>query len=212
MPANLTRAQLAAFLPKLADAADWVSALNPALDRFEITTPPRLAAFFAQVAHESQGFARLQENLNYSAKGLMNTWPGRFRTMTMAKQFERQREKIANFVYATRLGNGDTASGDGWRYRGRGLIQLTGRGNYRDTGAAIGLPLEADPDLLLTKGPAALAAGQFWKSRGLNHLADDESNDTDDEDFVAITVAINGGKNGLVDRKEWWAKAKRVWS
>jgi putative chitinase len=204
----ITEVQLTAFLPALQNAPTWTAALNAAMDRFEINTPARIAAFLAQTAHESGEFRRLVENLNYSAAGLCKTWPNRFANLDAAKPYDRNPELIANYVYAKRLGNGDTASGDGWRFRGRGLIQLTGRGNYRSCGLAVTLPLETEPQRLETPEAAALAAAQFWQSRGLNHLADDQSNDNDDEDFVAITKIINGGTAGLTARRTYWARAK----
>ena len=204
----ITEVQLTAFLPALQNAPTWTAALNAAMDRFEINTPARIAAFLAQTAHESGEFRRLVENLNYSAAGLCKTWPNRFANLDFAKPYDRNPELIANYVYAKRLGNGDTASGDGWRFRGRGLIQLTGRGNYRSCGLAVTLPLETEPQRLETPEAAALAAAQFWQSRGLNHLADDQSDDNDDEDFVAITKIINGGTAGLSARRTYWARAK----
>src|SRR5580765_1450699 len=208
MAAVITEVQLTAFLPALQNAPTWTAALNAAMDRFEINTPARIAAFLAQTAHESGEFRRLVENLNYSAAGLCKTWPNRFANLDAAKPYDRNPELIANYVYAKRLGNGDTASGDGWRFRGRGLIQLTGRGNYRSCGLAVTLPLETEPELLETPDAAALSAAQFWNSRGLNHLADDQNDDNDDEDFVAITKIINGGTAGLTARRTYWARAK----
>ncbi|HUK36490.1 MAG TPA: glycoside hydrolase family 19 protein [Vicinamibacterales bacterium] len=208
MPDILTPAQLTTFLPGLADAASWTAALNAAMDRFEIDTPQRGAAFLAQIAHESGEFRRLVENLNYSAARLCAVWPSRFATPDAAKPYERNPEALANYVYAKRLGNGDVPSGDGWRFRGRGLIQLTGRGNYRSSGVAVALPFEAEPERLETADAAALAAAQFWQSRGLNHLADDSNDDNDDEDFVSITKIINGGTAGLTSRRTYWARAK----
>src|SRR6185436_4674356 len=189
--ADVTPAQLTSFLPTLARVEVWTPALNAAMERFEITTPYRAAAFLAQVAHESAEFSRLTENLSYTAARLCAVWPGRFPTLQAAQPYERNPELLANYVYARRLGNGDAASGDGWRFRGRGLIQLTGRGNYRSCGAA-------------------LAAAQFWQSRGLNHLADDQNDDNDDEDFVKITKIINGGTAGLKSRQQYWARARMV--
>ena len=196
------------FLPQLARAGDWTQALNPAMERFEINTPQRSAAFLAQLAHESGEFTRLVENLNYTAARLCAVWPTRFPTADAAQPYARNPEALANVVYARRLGNSDAASGDGWRFRGRGLIQLTGRGNYRTSGTAIGVPLEDQPDLLETVGPAALSAAQFWSSRGLNHLADDQNDANDDADFVKITKIINGGTAGLNSRRQYWARAQ----
>ena len=196
--------------PRLAAplALAWVTPLNAAARRFEITTPERLAAFLAQIAHESAELTRLEENLSYSAARLMAVWPGRFPTLTSAQPFERAPEALANRVYASRLGNGDAASGDGWRFRGRGLLQITGRGNYRTAAQALLLPLEAEPERLASPDVAALGAAHFWRSRGLNELADDRSGDNDDADFVRISVIINGGPNGLDERRRYWALAK----
>jgi putative chitinase len=204
----IAQAQLTAFLPTLTRADAWTTALNAAMDRFEINTPPRVAAFLAQIAHESGELQRLVENLNYSAARLCAVWPKRFSTVEAAQPYERNPERLANYVYAKRLGNGDVATGDGWRFRGRGLIQLTGRGNYRSCGAAVALPFENEPERLESPEAAALAAAQFWQSRGLNHLADDQNDDNDDEDFIAITKIINGGTAGLKSRQQYWARAK----
>ena len=202
MPVNLTEQQLKEIMPGCTDPATWVPALNEAMDRFDISSSERMAAFLAQIAHESGQLTRLSENLTYSAQRLMQVWPKRFPSMEKARQYERNPEKLANNVYAKRLGNGDEASGDGWRYRGRGLIQLTGRDNYRAAAQGIDLPLEDDPDLLLQPGPAALSAAWFWKSHGLNELADASA------DFSTITKRINGGTVGLNERVAFWEKAK----
>ena len=204
----LNEAQLTAFLPGLSGVTGWTGSLNAAMDRFEINTPQRGAAFLAQIAHESGEFKRLVENLNYSAPRLCVVWPGRFPSLDAAKPFEYNPQALANLVYAKRLGNGDVASGDGWRFRGRGLIQLTGRGSYQSCGVAVVLPLDTQPELLESADAAALAAAQFWQSRGLNHLADDQNDDNDDADFVKITKIINGGTAGLTSRRTYWARAK----
>jgi putative chitinase len=208
----LTQTQLRAFLPRVPSATPWTAALNAAMVRFEINSPDRAAAFLAQVAHESAELQRLVENLSYTAKRLMQVWPKRFPILAAALPYERQPERLANYVYAKRLGNGDETTGDGWRFRGRGLLQITGRGNYRATGLALQLPLEARPELLETPAVAALAAAQFWQSRGLNQLADDRNDDNDDEDFVTITVTINGGRVGLDARRLYWTRAKAAMS
>ena len=158
-----------------------------------------LPMFLAQLAHESALFERLVENMNYtSSQQIMRTWPKRFKTKTAAMAFVRHPERLANFVYANRLGNGDAASGDGWKYRGRGLIQITGKDNYRDAGEALGLPLLEEPELLEEPVHAADAVGWFWKSHGLNRFA---SNIND------CTRAINGGLNGLPDRMRLYKRA-----
>lgn len=176
--------------------------------RFSLTTPTRQSAFLAQAAHESAGFTRLTENLNYSATGLAATWPGRFRgadgqPSALARALHRRPEAIANVVYANRMGNGPEASGDGWRYRGRGLLQITGRAQYQRCGAALGLPLVEQPDLLALPEPAVLSAAWFWQVNGLNELADAG-------DFEAIARRINGGLNGLAERRALWAKFREV--
>ncbi len=204
----LTDVQLRGIMPRARDIAAWIPPINEALGRFAINSPERAAAFLAQIAHESGELKRLSENLSYSAERLMAVWPKRFPTLKKARAYERKPEKLANHVYAKRLGNGDEASGDGWRYRGRGLIQLTGRGNYRAAAQAIGLPLEKSPELLETPAVAALSAAWFWSTRGLNELADDRNDDNDDEDFVTITVTINGGRNGMAERRRYWEAAK----
>ena len=204
----LTEARLAAFLPKLDNVPTWTAALDTAMDRFEINSPERAAAFLAQIACESGECRRLTEKLNYSAKRLMAVWPKRFTTLEKAMAYENQEEKLANYVYAKRLGNGDEASGDGWRFRGRGLLQITGRANYRATGVALGLPLETNPELLDQPDTAALSAAEFWQSHRLNELADDRNDDEDDEDFVTISIIINGGRTGLEDRRRYWARAQ----
>lgn len=176
--------------------------------RFSLTTSTRQSAFLAQTAHESAGFTRLTENLNYSATGLAATWPGRFRGAdgqpnALAQVLHRRPEAIANLVYANRMGNGPEASGDGWRYRGRGLLQITGRAQYQRCGAALGLPLVEQPDLLAQPEPAVLSAAWFWQVNGLNELADAG-------DFEAITRRINGGLNGLAERRALWAKFREA--
>lgn len=209
---ELVTGQLAAIMPACPDAESWTPALNAAMERYEITTAARMAAFLAQLAHESGQLKRLAENLNYSALRLTQVWPARFPTVDKARLYERNPEKLADYVYAKRLGNGDTASGDGWRYRGRGLIQLTGRGNYRSAASGIGQPLEEQPELLEQPGAAALSAAWFWKSHGLNELADDRNDDDDTEDFRTITKRINGGTVGLKERLVFWEKGKAVLS
>lgn len=190
------------------EAGVFISVLTPAMSRFSITTPARQSTFLAQCAHESAGFSRFAENLNYSAAGLAATWPGRFRGAdgqpnALALAYQRRPAVIANHVYANRMGNGDEESGDGWRFRGRGLLQITGRGMYQRCGDALGLPLLEQPDLLLQPEQAVLSAAWFWQSNGLNALADAG-------DFEAITRRINGGLNGLAERKALWLKAREA--
>ena len=158
-----------------------------------------LPMWLAQLAHESALFERMVESLNYTkAAQIRRTWPKRFANNSAAVAFVRKPERLANFVYANRLGNGDAASGDGWKYRGRGLIQLTGRAHYAAAEEAIGLPLLDSPELLEEPAHAADAAGWFWKSHGLNRFA---SNIND------CTRAINCGLNGLPDRMRLYGRA-----
>lgn len=208
MSVSLATSQLVRCMPLIKDPGVWADALEEAMDRFEINTLQRMAAFLAQVAHESGDCRRVVENLSYSAGRLTAVWPKRFPTIDRATPYAHQPEALANYVYANRLGNGDVSSGDGWNFRGRGLLMITGRGNYRSAGAALGLGLETLPELLEQPLPAALAAAQFWASRGLNELADDRNDDNDDEDFVRISIVINGGRVGLDDRRARWTRAK----
>lgn len=180
--------------------AMMIEPFNQSLFDFQINTPARQAAFIAQVAHESAGFTQLHENLNYSAGRLMRAWPMRF-PESVVGQYARRPVQIANRAYADRLGNGDEASGDGWRYRGRGLIQITGKANYKKYGEMIGVDLESEPDLAANVGIACRIAGAFWRDKGCNELADAGK-------FEEITRRINGGLNGIEHREWLWSKAK----
>jgi len=171
----------------------WVDPLNETFQRFGIVTPRQQAAFIGQCGHECGNFRILEENLNYRAETLMKIWPKRFPTLEIANQYARNPKKIANKVYADRMGNRDEASGDGYRFRGRGCIQLTGSANYYHAGQALGVDLIMDPDLVATPKFAALTAGFFWSTQKLNALADAGNN-------LAITKKINGGTIGLNDR------------
>ena len=152
-----------------------------------------LPMWLAQLAHESAMFERMVESLNYTkAAQIRRTWPKRFANISAAVAFVRKPERLANFVYANRLGNGDAASGDGWKYRGRGLIQITGKDNYRDAGEALGLPLLEEPELLEEPVRAAAAAGWYWNFHDLNRYAGD---------VEECTRVINGGRNGIDDRR-----------
>jgi putative chitinase len=181
--------------------------LNAVLTQYGINrNARRFAHFMSQLSHESGGFKRLDENLNYSAEALWRLFRKYFRDEAEAASFARQPERIANRIYANRMGNGDEASGDGWRYRGRGFIQLTGRENYRRIGKKIGLDLEADPDLVARDVTVALkTAAAYWDDRGLNALADKD-------DCEAVTRKINGGVHGLKERKALLERARAIWS
>lgn len=163
----------------------------------------RAAAFVAQIAHESGGFNFVKENLNYSAKGLMGTFKKYFPNEAIAKQYERQPEKIANRVYANRMGNGDEASGDGYKYCGRGLIQLTGKQNYTRFAADLGLSVDETVAYLETPEGAVSSAGWFWDQNNLNKWCDAD-------DFVTLTKRINGGTIGLEDRKHHYELALKL--
>jgi putative chitinase len=182
---------LEAQLLALGIEGKWFEPLQETFEKYQINTPKRQACFIGQCMHESGGFKFLRENLNYSAKALMNTWPSRFPDADTAEKFERQPEKIANKVYSGRMGN--TEDGDGAKYIGRGLIQLTGKDNYKAFGDAIGEDLVANPQLVEEPRYAALSAGWFWNKRGLNALADAM-------DITTLTIRINGGKIGIDDR------------
>jgi putative chitinase len=173
----------------------WLEPLLETFEKYQIDTPKRQACFLGQIMHESGSFKFTKENLNYSAKALMATWPSRFPDMEIASQFERQPEKIANKVYSGRMGN--TEDGDGAKYIGRGLIQVTGKENYTHCGEALGLDLVANPQLLEEPRYAALSAGWFWNKKGLNALADEGTSNS----FEVMTKRINGGLLGLDDRK-----------
>ena len=161
----------------------------------------RLAYFLAQLGHESNGLTVREENLNYSASRLMQVWPSRFPTLASAQKYENQPEKLANFVYGGRLGNDD--DGDGYKYRGRGFIQLTGRDTYKKIGSMIGVDLEKNPDLASEPATAAKIACAFWTSKNINPACDDG-------DFTQVTKLINGGTNGLADRQAWLGKVQTV--
>lgn len=179
----------------------WLDPLNETLDKYNINTPQRIACFIGQCQHESGNFTLLQENLNYSADALMRVWPSRFPTREEANKFHRNPEKIANKVYGGRMGN--TEDGDGWKYRGRGIKQLTGKENYRNCGNGIGVDLVNDPDLLLEPEYACLSAGWYWNKHNLNALADKE-------DYELLTKRINGGLIGHDDRMKRIRHAQSV--
>jgi putative chitinase len=179
----------------------WKEPLEETFAKYEINTNDRQACFLGQCMHESGGFKFLRENLNYSAKALMATWPSRFPDLDTATAYERQPDKIANKVYGGRMGN--TEDGDGAKYIGRGLIQTTGKENYTHCGEALGIDLVSAPQLLEEPRYAALSAGWFWNKRGLNALAD--QNDID-----IMTKRINGGNIGLADRKAKIDKVRSI--
>ena len=179
----------------------WLGPLEETFAKYDISTPKRQACFIGQCSHESGNFKTLQENLNYSAEGLMKTWPSRFPTKEVADQYARQPAKIAGKVYNGRLGN--SSEEEASKFLGRGLIQLTGKENYEHCGSSLGVDLLSNPNLLSDPKYAALSAGWFWGKRGLNSLADAS-------DLETMTKRINGGLLGLDDRKAKIAKALSV--
>ena len=178
-------------LAKLDIDSEWLEPLNDTFQRYDISTPLRMAAFIGQCHHESGGFNTLHENLNYSAAGLCKTWPSRFPTLEDAQPYNRNPDMIANKVYSGRMGN--TEDGDGALYIGRGCIQLTGKTSYTLAGDALNVDFLHSPDLVAVPKYAALTAGWFWNKRGLNKEADTK-------DYTGMTKKINGGIIGLDDR------------
>ena len=201
---EFTEDQVQELLKGNGEYAEWFEAMEEILQYYEITTVDRVAGFIAQCAHESNNFRVTQENLNYSAKGLNAVFPKYFvRAGRDANAYHRQPEKIANVVYANRMDNGDEASGDGWRFRGRGVIQLTGRHNYTKFGETLGYTAEQAIKYLKSKKGALESACWFWKTNGLNKWADKQ-------DVVGMTKRINGGTIGLEDRKKHYKHALEV--
>jgi putative chitinase len=188
-------------LAQLGIDSKWLQPLEDTFAKYDISTPQRQAAFLGQCQHESANFKVLQENLNYSAEGLMKTWPSRFPNKEIADQYARQPAKIAGKVYNGRMGN--TSEEEAAKFLGRGLIQLTGKENYERCGSGLGVDLVSNPDWLLDPQYATLSAGWFWNKHNLNALADAG-------DFETMTKRINGGLHGLDDRKAKIAKAEQV--
>lgn len=197
----ITTQQLLQIFPNAGQVAGvFVPVLNTAMSRYQIVGLKRVAAFIAQVGHESGHLTRLVENLNYSADALRRNWPNRF-NVELASAVARKPEQIANIAYGNRMGN--TSTGDGWKYRGRGLIQITGRVNYKACGVALSLDLINQPELLEKPQHACMTAAWFWATKGLSTLADEGK-------FEIITQRINGGLNGLADRQMLYAQALKV--
>jgi len=187
--------------PELAEK--WVIPLNETCERFAIDSPFRIAGFLSNTAHESGGFKFVKENLNYSAASLMRVWPNRFPTLEIAQRYAMQPEKIANRAYADRMGNGSEESGDGAKFLGRGLIQLTGKSNYQAFATDMNLQLEEVIDWCAEPEGACWSAGWYWDSRELNPWADKG-------DVLTVTKKINGGTIGLKDREEHYAAALEI--
>ncbi|MVM34432.1 glycoside hydrolase family 19 protein [Spirosoma sp. HMF4905] len=182
-------------------AESYVVPLNVQLPKYQINTLNRAAHFFSQITKESGGFTIMVENMNYSPQRLMQVWKNRFPTMEIAQQFAHNPEKLGNFVYANRLGNGPSASGDGYRYRGRGLIQCTGKDKYIDLTKLFGFNYIAHPEYMERPQDALLSALWFWQTRGLNAVADGD-------DVEKVTLVVNGGTTGLKERSELLTKCK----
>ena len=182
---------------------EYIDALNKVLPENGIDTPLRVSHFLAQVIHESGHLRYNSENLNYSASALKSVFKKYFPSDELANQYARQPEMIANRVYANRMGNGPEASGDGWKMRGRGLIQLTGYDNYKKCGEYFNIDLIKTPDLLLVPEYSIKSACWYWNTRKLNDLADKD-------DIVSITKKVNGGLNGIESRKEILGRAKKI--
>jgi putative chitinase len=185
-------------LAALGIGPEWLEPLQETFEKYEINTPKRQACFIGQALHESGGFKHLSENLNYSAQGLMKTWPSRFPDMDTAEKYEHNPLKIAGKVYIGRMGN--TTEEDAQKFIGRGIFQLTGKENYANCGLGLGVDLLGNPDWLATPKYAALSAGWYWNKRNLNPMADTM-------DIEGLTKKINGGNIGLDDRK---AKINKV--
>lgn len=200
---EFTQTTLEDFLNHLESSEKWYRALCVFLPEYEINTKLRVAAFLAQTHHESAGFRHLSENLNYRWQSLRRTWPKHFPTDAVAQEYAHKPERIANRAYANRMGNGNEASGDGWRYRGQGLIQLTGRHNQARFAEDSGIPLEQVPEYLGTFDGAVHSACWFWSENNLNHWADRR-------DMITLTRRINGGENGLDDRIHQYNRALKI--
>jgi putative chitinase len=200
---QITQEQLGACIGNNPYLDHWTEALNKILPDYGIDTPQRVAAFVAQAAHESGGFTALHENLNYRAETLRRVFPKYFPTDALAQQYAHNQEAIANRVYANRMGNGPEESGDGFRYCGRGLIQLTGQQNYQSFADSIETPVEQVPDFLQTFEGAVQSACWFWENNNLNQYADSG-------DILTMTKRINGGTIGLEDRQKHYNQALQV--
>lgn len=200
----MTKDQIIKLLHGNADAAAWADAAMGILPKYEINTPKRIAGFFAQCGHESMNFTALSENLNYRAETLEKLFSKYFsKAGRKAADYAKQPEKIANVIYASRMGNGDTASGDGYRFRGRGVIQLTGKDNYTAFGKSVGMTPEQVIDYVQTKKGALESACWYWNSRKINTACDEN-------DIVKMTKLVNGGTIGLDDRRKHYEQALAV--
>jgi putative chitinase len=201
---TLTKEHIIHLLHGNAEAAAWADAAMQILPKYDINTPNRIAGFFAQCGHESMNFTVLSENLNYRAETLEKLFSKYFsKSGRNAADYAKQPEKIANVIYASRMGNGDTASGDGYRFRGRGVVQLTGRDNYTAFGKSVGMTAEQVIDYVTTKKGALESACWYWNSRNINAACDAN-------DIVKMSKLVNGGTIGLEDRRKHYEQALAV--
>ena len=200
---DFTVEKLRKLIPRNPYVDDWYEALSEILPEYEINTTPRVAAFLAQTIHESAGFTALKENLNYQAKSLMRVWPRLFPNEEVANKYAHNQQAIANRAYGSRMGNGPESSGDGWKFCGRGLIQLTGRNNYQAFADSLEMDIEEVPEYLSTFEGAVQSACWFWETNNLNQWADKN-------DMLTLTKKINGGTLGIEDRIKHYAHALEV--
>jgi len=190
----ITVDQLQHIAPENKDIKNWCDTFNNHIESYEINTPARIAAFLAQCAHESSDYTVLTENLFYRTETLLNLWPKYFPTHMIAEEYAMHPEKIANKVYANRMGNGNELSGDGWKYRGRGLIGITGKSQYQNFAEVLKVSIDDCLIYMNSKDGAVESACWFWKTKNINTFADKK-------DIIGMTKAINGGLNGLANRK-----------
>lgn len=201
---SITTAQLKLLAPNSHTVyRDAFASADAILAAYDINkTALRLRHFMAQVLHETGGLTVLHESMNYSAERMMVVWPSRFPTLASAKPFAHNQEALANKVYGGRMGN--VNAGDGWKYIGRGLLQITGREDYAKYGKLLGIKLESTPDLAIDSAWSLKISAEEWKAKNCNAKADEDS-------LIKVTVAINGGKTGLAERQEWLKKTTKVW-
>ena len=200
---EFTQGKLQEIIGKNQYIDHWFEALCQILPDYDINTVPRVAAFLAQTAHESGGYKAIKENLNYKAESLCKVWPRYFPNIDIARQYAQQPEKIANRAYGGRMGNGPEESGDGWKFAGKGLIQLTGKDNYTRYAQSLEISLEEASEHLTTFEGCVQSAAWFWEANNLNQWADSG-------DMLTLTKRINGGTIGLEDRVKHYNHALHV--
>lgn len=200
---NFTKDKFKAIIGNNPYLDDWYESLCQILPDYDIDTVPRVAAFLAQTAHESGNYRAIKENLNYKAESLCKVWPRYFPDLATAKAYEKQPERIANRAYGNRMGNGDEQSGDGWKYAGKGLIQLTGKDNYTRYAQSLEISVEEASEHLTTFEGCVQSAAWFWEANNLNQWADSG-------DILTMTKRINGGTIGLEDRIKHYDHALHV--